>query len=72
MLYFNRKMSMRYLKNKSFHRDLKEHDLDDEYIKAVIDDIFKARAIPLGLKMYKIRGAKEGKGKSGGFRNIFF
>lgn len=63
---------MRYLKNKSFQRDLKDNHLDDEYIKDVLDDIFKGRAAPLGSKLYKIRAAKQGKGKSGGFRNIFF
>ena len=63
---------MRYLKNKAFQRDLKDNLLDDEYIKEVLDDVFKGRATPLGSKMYKIRAAKEGQGKSGGFRNIFF
>ncbi len=63
---------MRYLKNKSFQRDLKGYHLDDEYVKDVLEDIFKGRAIPLGSKLYKIRAAKEGRGKSGGFRNIFF
>jgi hypothetical protein len=63
---------MKYLKNKCFQRDLKNYDLDDEDVKIVLEDIFKGRAAPLGFKMYKIRGAKEGKGKSGGFRNIFF
>jgi len=63
---------MRYLKNKSFHRDLKDNHLDDEYIKDVLGDVFEGRATPLGSKLYKIRAAKEGKGKSGGFRNIFF
>lgn len=68
----SRKARMKYLKNKSFQRELKGCGLDDENIRVVLDDIFKGRAIPLGFKMYKIRGAKEGKGKSGGFRNIFF
>ena len=63
---------MKYLKNKFFQRELKDFGLDDEDIKVVLDDIFKGRAIPLGFKMYKIRGAKKGHGKSGGFRNIFF
>ena len=63
---------MKYLKNKWFQREFKDFGLDDEDIKLVLDDIFKGRAIPLGFKMYKIRGAKEGRGKSGGFRNIFF
>ncbi|MDE1919830.1 MAG: type II toxin-antitoxin system RelE/ParE family toxin [Candidatus Omnitrophica bacterium] len=38
----------------------------------MLDDVFKDRAISLGFKLYKIRGAKDGQGKSGGFRNIFF
>jgi len=63
---------MKYLKNKWFQRDLKHNGLDDEDIKAVLDDIFKGRAIPLGSKLYKIRSAREGKGKSGGFRSLFF
>jgi hypothetical protein len=63
---------MKYLKNKCFHKYLQEYDLDDENLKVVLVDIFKGRAVSLGSKMYKIRGAQEGKGKSGGFRNIFF
>ncbi len=63
---------MRYLKNKSFQRDLKNNNLNDKYIKEVLEDIFKGRATSLGSKMYKIRSAKDGQGKSGGFRNIFF
>jgi hypothetical protein len=41
-------------------------------MKSVLDDVFDERATPLGSKLYKIRSAKAGKGKSGGFRNIFF
>lgn len=63
---------MRYLKNKSFQKKLKENDLDDEDVKNVLNDIFKGRAAPLGSKLYKIRGAKDGRGKSGGFRSLFF
>ena len=63
---------MWYLKNKQFDRDLKDGGLDDEDMKVVLDDVFEGRAIPLGSKMYKIRGAMEGRGKSGGFRSIFF
>jgi hypothetical protein len=63
---------MRHLKNKSFKKDLKEHELDDDYLKGVLKDIFDGRAMPLGSKLYKIRAAREGEGKSGGFRNIFF
>ena len=55
---------MKYFKNKSFQRDLKDNDISDEEVKAVLDDIFDGRATPIGCKLYKIRGAKEGKGKS--------
>ena len=48
---------MKYLKNESFQKDLKNNSLNDEDIKVVLDDVFKGRAIPLGAKMYKIRGA---------------
>ena len=63
---------MRYLKNKPFERALRSNGLDDEDVKIVLDDIFEGRAVPLGAKLYKIRGAREGKGKSGGFRSLFF
>ncbi len=63
---------MWYLKNKQFDRDLKDSSLGDEDMKVVLDDVFEGRAISLGSKMYKIRGAMEGRGKSGGFRSIFF
>ena len=63
---------MKYLKNKWFQRELKSSGLDDEDVRAVLDDIFKGRAVSLGSKIYKIRGAKEGRGKSGGFRSLFF
>ena len=58
--------------NKSFQRALKNNGLDDEDIKIVLDDILEERAVHLGSKLYKIRGAREGKGKSGGFRSLFF
>ena len=63
---------MRYLTNKTFQKDLKDYKLDDNYLHDVLDDIFKGRAQSLGAKMYKIRAARKGQGKSGGFRNIFF
>ena len=67
-----RKVFMQYLKNNSFQRDLKSAGLDDVAIKTTLDDIFKERSISLGSKLYKIRGAKKGSGKSGGFRSLFF
>ena len=58
--------------NKSFRKALKDNGLNGEDVKIVLDDIFEGRAISLGSKLYKIRGAREGKGKSGGFRSLFF
>ena len=63
---------MRFLINKVFHKQLRHHDLDQNYLKSLIDDIFRGRSEFLGAKLYKIRAAREGGGKSGGFRNIFF
>ena len=63
---------MRYLKNRAFQRSLKDHNLNDDDIKEILDNIFKGRAIALGNKIYKIRVSAEGRGKSGGFRTIFF
>ena len=63
---------MRYLVNKTFQKDLKDYKLDDNYLQDVLDDILKGRAQSLGANMYKIRAARKGRGKSGGFRNIFF
>lgn len=63
---------MKYLKNRTFQKDLKNNDLDDADLKIVLDNIFDGRSVPLGSKIYKIRGAKEGKGKRGGFRSLFF
>ncbi|MHA1558458.1 MAG: type II toxin-antitoxin system RelE/ParE family toxin [Alphaproteobacteria bacterium] len=63
---------MLLLKNKSFEKNLKSNNLNDAYIKELLKNIFALRSLSLGSKMYKIRAAKSGKGKSGGFRNIFF
>jgi hypothetical protein len=63
---------MRYLANKTFQKDLNDQKLDDNYLHEVLDDIFKGLTQPLGAKMYKIRAARKGRGKSGGFRNIFY
>ncbi|MFV1976561.1 MAG: type II toxin-antitoxin system RelE/ParE family toxin [Candidatus Scalindua sp.] len=63
---------MRYLKNKSFKKGMKNQGLDDDYLRNVLDDIHDGRAIPLGSKLFKTRAARKGHGKSGGFRNFFF
>ncbi len=67
-----RKAEMRYFKNKPFQRDLTGYGLGDEDVRKVLDDVYEGRAIPLGSKLYKIRVAREGGGKSGGFRSVFF
>lgn len=63
---------MRYLKNKSFKKGMKDHGLDDDYLRNVLVDIHDGRAISLGSKLFKIRAARKGQGKSRGFRNFFF
>lgn len=63
---------MRFFLNRCFVYQLDDHDLDQAYIRDVLDDITQGRSIPLGHKLYKIRAGRKGEGKSGGFRNIFF
>lgn len=63
---------MRYLKNNTFRRALKDYRLNDDYLAGVLQDIFDGRAVSLGAKMYKIRAAGKNQGKRGGFRSIFF
>ena len=63
---------MRVLTNNYFHKQLEDHGLGEDYLSAVLEDVVKGRSISLGNKLYKIRAAGPSKGKSGGFRNIFF
>ncbi len=63
---------MRFFLNKYFARQLGDYDLDQVYIKDVLKNIAQGRSISLGHKLHKIRAARKGEGKSGGFRNIFF
>ena len=63
---------MRLFLNTYFARQLEDYDLDQDYIRDVLKDITQGRSVSLGHKLYKIRSAREGEGKSGGFRNIFF
>ena len=63
---------MRFFLNKYFARQLDDYGLDQVYIKDVLKDIALGRSISLGHKLHKIRAARKGEGKSGGFRNIFF
>lgn len=68
---------MRYLLNKSFSRKLKKELKNEkiskkEYVYELFENFHKYKKDNLGAKLYKIRIAKEGKGKSGGYRNIVF
>jgi len=68
---------MRYFLNKSFANKLKKELKNEainkkEYTKNLFDSFHKHIKDSLGAKLYKIRVAKEGKGKSGGYRNIVF
>ncbi|MBU1086964.1 MAG: type II toxin-antitoxin system RelE/ParE family toxin [Candidatus Omnitrophica bacterium] len=68
---------MRYLLNKSFSKKLKKELKNEkinkkEYIQELFDSFHKYKKDNLGAKLYKIRIARSGEGKSGGYRNIIF
>jgi len=65
-------LTMKVLTNNYFHKQLERFGLGKDYLGRILDDIAKGRSVPLGGKLYKIRAAGFSKGKSGGFRNIFF
>ncbi len=68
---------MRYLLSKLFSRRLKKELKNEnvnkkEYIQELFENFHKCKKDNLGAKLHKVRVAKEGKGKSGGCRNIIF
>ncbi len=68
---------MRYFLNKSFSNKLKKELKNEkvskkEYAQELLGNFHKYKKDPLGAKLHKVRVAKEGKGKSGGYRNIVF
>ena len=70
-------MKIRHFLNRSFVNKLKKelkHEKvgKDEYLKQLFENFHKHKRDNLGAKLYKVRVAREGKGKSGGFRNIVF
>lgn len=70
-------MKIRHFLNRSFVNKLKKelkHEKigKDEYAKQLFKNFHTYRKDNLGSKLYKVRVAREGKGKSGGFRNIIF
>ena len=63
---------MRFLENKYFENQSEDYGLSESYLKDVLNNVFEGRSESLGSKLYKIRAKGRSKGKSGGFRNIFF
>ena len=68
---------MRHLLNKSFSKKLKKELKNEkiskkEYVRKLFGNFYKYKKANLGAKLYKVRVAKKGKGKSGGYRNIVF
>lgn len=62
---------MRVFKNKSFNKFTRKHKIKDSELWDIVDileaDLAEAN---LGGHVYKVRQAREGKGKSGGYRFI--
>ncbi len=68
---------MRHFLNKSFSKKLKKELKNKkinkkEYAQELFENFHKYKKDDLGAKLHKVRVAKEGKGKSGGYRNIVF
>lgn len=68
---------MRHLLNKSFSKKLKKELKNEkiskkEYVQKLFENFHKYKKANLGAKLHKVRVAKKGKGKSGGYRNIVF
>ena len=70
-------MKIRHFLNRSFvnklKKEIKHEKIDkDEYSKQLFKKFHTYQKDNLGAKLYKVRVAREGKGKSGGLRNIIF
>lgn len=68
---------MRHFLNKSFSKKLKKELTNTkiskkEYAQELFKNFHKYKKDGLGAKLHKVRVAKDGKGKSGGYRNIVF
>lgn len=62
MIYFS--WSKKELKNEKISKK--------EYVQKLFENFHKYKKANLGAKLHKVRVAKKGKGKSGGYRNIVF
>jgi hypothetical protein len=64
---------VRIFKNKTFARFAAKEDIDDEALKAAVDDMERGLCgDSLGGEVYKKRLARAGAGKSGGYRVIVY
>lgn len=68
---------MKHFLNKSFSKKLKKELANTkiskkEYAQELFDNFHKYKKDGLGSKLHKVRIAKDGRGKSGGYRNIIF
>ena len=64
---------MRVFKNTSFARFARKEGITDDELKEVVNLLEGCRAdADLGGGVYKVRIARPGEGKSGGFRTIVF
>ena len=64
---------MRVFKNTWFNRFAAKEDITDSELKEAVDQLEKGQAdADLGGSVYKMRIARSGEGKSGGYRVIVF
>lgn len=64
---------MRIFKNRCFDRFAEAEAVSDSELKDIIQRIETGQSVfPLGGNVYKVRVARPGKGKSGGYRVIVF
>ncbi|MDR2177007.1 MAG: type II toxin-antitoxin system RelE/ParE family toxin [Treponema sp.] len=65
---------MRIFKNTWFTRFARKEGIEDSELKAIVNDVLEAGQAEAGLGggVYKVRVARSGEGKSGGYRVIVF
>ena len=62
---------MKYLK--ILKKELRNEKVDlKDYLRELFENFRKYKKNNLGAKLYKVRVARKGQGKSGGYRNIVF
>jgi hypothetical protein len=65
---------MRVFKNTWFNRFARKEDIEDGELKAIVNDVLETGQAEanLGGDVYKVRVARPGEGKSGGYRVIVY